>query len=161
MKMKKNILLILLATIVSVVLLLSYGKDENPTKPDDNKKENVLTSANIGLKGGTIKTDNIEIEIPTGAFQENSELKILESYETTPLYEVYDQSASSPTLIIDNETGIGRLSFDPKFHFQNDNYRKWKILPWFNYKQEWYANDSDGNEKVVGSSTGKELFATI
>ncbi len=93
--------------------------------------------------------------------------KFTYSYDTKPSYEVYDQSASSPTLIIDNETGIVRLSFNPKIHFQNDNYRKWEISPWFKYKQDTYAMEKNpdgsetGKEIIVLSSNGKELFATL
>ncbi len=87
----------LLFVSIILVFFTFCGKDENPTKPGDNKKENVLTSANIGLNGGTIKTDNIEIEIPSGAFQENSELKILESNEENS----FGENLSSDLFVLD------------------------------------------------------------
>jgi len=74
--MKSNIYAVLL---IPFLLFQECSKD-TPTGPA-GQLPIALASSNIGTDGGTIETDNIKITIPAGAFQENSELKILTSTE--------------------------------------------------------------------------------
>ncbi|MBK7106097.1 MAG: hypothetical protein IPH62_12515 [Ignavibacteriae bacterium] len=68
----------------SVLLLLSliiYScAEDSPTKPEE-KEVPVLGSKNIGNEGGTISIDNFELNVPTGAFKNNSEIKISKSVD--------------------------------------------------------------------------------
>lgn len=76
----KALFRIYIVLIISLFLFQSCSED-SPTQPDENKNQSALATSTIGIDGGTIKTDNIEITIPSGTFQDNSELKIFKSTE--------------------------------------------------------------------------------
>lgn len=63
--------------IIFLMLILGCSED-SPTEP---KEEGIktLSTKTITSSGGSIKTDNIEIVIPSGAFSTSQEIKILES----------------------------------------------------------------------------------
>jgi len=71
--------LLLLASILSVsVILFQFCSKDSPAEPEEKPTE-TLTTKNIGSSGGSIKTDNLEIIIPSGSFKTSQEIKISES----------------------------------------------------------------------------------
>jgi len=70
---------ILVIIIISFLLFQNCSKD-SPTEPVEKPPE-VSASSTIGNGGGTLKTDNIEITIPAGAFNSTENLKIFKSAE--------------------------------------------------------------------------------
>jgi len=76
MKTYFNILVII---IISFLLFQNCSKN-SPTGPVQKPPE-VSASSTIDNRGGTLKTDNIEITIPAGAFNSTENLKIFKSAE--------------------------------------------------------------------------------
>ncbi len=95
MKKEIKILSIILTTIIFYLLLQGCSED-SPTKPEGNNVP-ALSSKTIDNNGGTIKTDNIEIYIPPGAFQTGHEIKILNSSEDN----LFSTNAASDFFVVD------------------------------------------------------------
>ncbi|MCB9247347.1 MAG: hypothetical protein H6613_01775 [Ignavibacteriales bacterium] len=75
----KSFLKLSVLLLITSLLFYSCGED-SPTNPEE-KEVPVLGSKSIGSEGGTISIDNFELQVPTGAFQNNSEIKISKSIE--------------------------------------------------------------------------------
>ncbi len=84
-----------LIIFLSFFLFNKCSKD-NPTGPSE-KPPQVLATGNIGSNGGTIKTQNIEITIPAGAFNSTEDLKILKSTEENS----FNNNLASDLFILD------------------------------------------------------------
>ncbi len=69
-----------LALLAITSFFISSCSDDSPTKPEDQKVP-VLATKNIGSEGGSISVDNFELSVPTGAFQNNSQVNISKSIE--------------------------------------------------------------------------------
>ncbi len=67
--------------VLLIPFLLFQGCSKDTLTGPAGQLPIVLVTSTIGNNGGIIETDNIKITIPGGAFQENSELKILTSIE--------------------------------------------------------------------------------
>ena len=69
-------------SVLMVLILASFisCSEDSPTDPKE-QEANTLSSKTISSSGGSITTDNVEIEIPSGTFSSSQEIKILESTE--------------------------------------------------------------------------------
>ncbi len=68
------------------MFLFQFCEDDDPTSPDKDDKQ-IITSVSIGVAGGEVKTDDIVITIPNGAFTEETEIIVSEPQVENPFVE--------------------------------------------------------------------------
>ncbi|VAX29647.1 hypothetical protein MNBD_IGNAVI01-1595, partial [hydrothermal vent metagenome] len=64
------------AAIFMIMLLIQAGCSEDPVSPTEEKPTEALAAAEIGPGGGTVKTDDVSIVVPSGAFNEKHNVAI-------------------------------------------------------------------------------------
>ncbi len=95
--MKKIIIInFLYVLVVFIIAMLMSCSEDSPTDPKEDEI-NSLSSQTITSTGGSLKTDEVEIIIPSGAFSTSQEIKILESTEDN----LFGVNAKSDFFVLD------------------------------------------------------------
>lgn len=82
-----------------LILFFCFGcKEDEPTAPVKELDEIIENSAIIGVQGGELKTEEIVVSVPNGAFNSDSEIKITRPSGSDP----FDQNRLTPYLQITN-----------------------------------------------------------
>ena len=69
---------LVIPSLVIICLLILSCKEDEPTAPEEEtpNENEILVEATVGPEGGALETEDFKLSIPSGAFDQNEDLKL-------------------------------------------------------------------------------------